>query len=132
MKPEYQRIVDEELDRYNKQRVTCRECVTMVAERCEALASKSVRELTDAECYRLWTEIYDGHWRSDDWHGLNCGSEVVRKILSAHIAKQSEPDEIPFDQKKLDEGGWKVKLYYKDGFNGGESIVTKVTLVRKP
>jgi hypothetical protein len=34
----------------------------------------------------------------------------------------SEPEEIPFDQKKLDEGGWKVNIYHKDSSHHNAEI----------
>lgn len=117
MKPEYQQIVDSycaEHGNYQALRVT----VENVAARCEALANKPVLQLTDEEIDAAYGEKMSVG-----------GLSAIRRVIVAHIAKQSE--EIPFDQKKLDEGGWEVKLHYKDGFNGGESIVTKVTLVRK-
>ena len=42
-------------------------------------------------------------------------SKLVRWIVKEYIVKQSEPNEIPFDQAKLDEGGWEVKFQYIGG-----------------
>jgi hypothetical protein len=87
-----------------------------------ALANKPVRELTNHEIDAAYGEKMS-------FGGLT----AIRRVIAAHIAKQSEPDEIPFDQKKLDEGGWKLKILYKDSTHHSfsEESVSKVTLVRK-
>lgn len=118
MKPEYQRIVCEEWENYFGSIESPKYLATRVAERCEALANK--RELTDDECNKIWTE-------SPDFGDM---SKLVRWIVKEYVAKQSEPDEIPFDQKKLDDGGWAVKRYIGD--NSVVFEADKVTLVRKP
>ena len=58
-------------------------------------------------------------------------SKLVRWIVKEYIVKQSEPNEIPFDQAKLDEGGWEVKFQYIGGETAGSDRINKVTLVRK-
>ena len=120
MKPDYQQIVDEAMECFSSavsNRNLMLAAITLAVERCEALANKPVRELTDAELSGIW-QSWNGKYRYD----------VMRLAIAAHIAKQQEPEEIPFDQKKLDEGGWMVKLGYQPGSN---YVVNKVTLVRK-
>jgi len=99
---------------------------TEAAERCEALANKPVRDLTDEE-------ITSVHLKSFPYDTVPLSRKILsshRSMIAAHIAKQSEPDEIPFDQKKLDEGGWEMKVETdKTTFTFTEGV--KVTLVRK-
>jgi hypothetical protein len=125
MKAEYAKIVDEvrlsyAITNQSREHTALREVAERCAERCEALANKPVRELTDDEIQRAW----DKKSRAGFY-------ESVRNVIAAHIAKQSEPDEIPFDQKKLDEGGWVIKLVPPGESSHTFSGQTKVTLVRK-
>jgi len=129
MKAEYARIVKDVLDLYqihafgirSGYEATAHKAVISAIERCEAIANKPVRELTNKEIYEVC-----------GWKLSADNLAAIRRVIAAHIAKQSEPDEIPFDQKKLDEGGWEVRVYHSDkqSFIFREDA-TKVTLVRK-
>jgi hypothetical protein len=122
MKAEYAKIVDDVLESTPPGHTAS--AALKVAERCEALANKPVRELTDAEIEKISDRVEFAKFADD--------LAFARAIISAHIAKQSEPDEIPFDQAKLDEGGWEVRVYHSDkqSFIFREDA-NKVTLVRK-
>lgn len=122
MKAEYAKIVEDVQSKYMASAASqygraCQE----VAARCEAIANKPVRELTDEECLDIWK-------KSPDYGDM---SKLVRWIVKEYIVKQSEPNEIPFDQAKLDEGGWEVKFQYIGGETAGSDRINKVTLVRK-
>ena len=134
MKDEYARVVREEVGKWNYGPYDpALNLATKVAERCEALASKPVRELTDAEIISSFKNSSGIVTYLDRRSLLG-----MRGVIAAHERLKSEPDEIPFDQKKLDEGGWSVAVHYengdatisKNGHDEGDRI-TKVTLVRK-
>ena len=126
MKAEYARIVEDVQSKYMASAASqygraCHE----VAARCEALANKPVRELTDEEIGEVWDEV------SNNGKHRFLVEFGYLQFARALLAKQYEPDEIPFDQNKLDEGGWEVKFQYIGGETAGSDRINKVTLVRK-
>jgi hypothetical protein len=129
MKQEYLDIVKEEHKKWSGRYLDVRDRMCAIAARCEAIANK--RELTDAEI-NLAHKVTFGYRACDD------DLKFARAVIAAHIAKQSEPEEIPFSQERFDEGVWMVKVHYKNGnatmtkptFAGDD--ITKVTLLRKP
>ena len=131
MKPDYQQIVDDYCAEHGNSQ-SLRVTVENVATRCEALDNKPVRELTHAEKYVIWSDVHCGRFDEADWMDCLSGTDVVDKILKLAACKQSEPEEIPFDQAKLDGGGWDAKVYANNGnFVVNLDGATKVTLVRK-
>ena len=128
MKDEYARVVREEVGKWNYGPYDpALNLATKVAERCEALASKPVRELTDAEIISSFKNSSGIVTYLDRRSLLG-----MRGVIAAHERLKSEPDEIPFDQAKLDGGGWDAKVYANNGnFVVNLDGATKVTLVRK-
>ena len=121
MKAEYAKIVDGFVSRTDDGlAISVRAIAEAVAARCEALANKPVRELTDEECQKIWIDTSETN-----------GHDMVRQIVASYLAKQQEPEEIAFDQAKLDEGGWEVVLRDSQGGYCAPAFATKVTLVRK-
>ena len=95
MKKEYQKIVDDVCNSFGVSKDWSRRIGTKVAERCEALADKPVKELTDDEiwaCSKTLNQL-----------------SFARNVIAAHIAKQSEPEVR------------KVKVYI---YGCGEKIIT--------
>ena len=82
------------------------------------LQNKPVRELTDEEVLTFGK-------KSPDYGDM---SKLVRWIVKEYI-KQSEPNEIPSDQAKLDEGGWEVKFQHIGGETAGSDRINS-NLVR--
>lgn len=87
----------------------------------ERKASKPVRQLTDEECDKIWNEC----------PLLARSSDALRWLAGKYRAKQNEPNEIPFDQSKLNEGGWNVKVYSEQGIKDCFYSAHRVVLVRK-
>ena len=78
MKLEYQKIVDNVCNSFGVSKDWSRRIGTKVAERCETLADKPMKELTDDEiwaCSKTLNQL-----------------SFARNVIAAHIAKQSEPE----------------------------------------
>lgn len=142
MSPEYQKIVDHFVvsENYstNATKFVVGKCEQLAKEKHAALekrivelsrelaehkrnSSKPVRQLTDDECQKIWNEV------SRETAPRN----LVTKVIEMYIAKQNEPNEIPFDQSKLNEGGWNVKVYSEHGIKDCFYSAHRVVLVRK-
>ena len=103
LRSEYQNIVDEVLKVIGP--LTMLEIIELTASKCQALADRPPRMLTDAEVLKITQAVYCTSAIQD--------GSFARAIESAVHAKQKEPDAVPFDYEKWKDGGW--QLINKDG-----------------
>jgi len=89
MNPKYQAIADKWTDQ-DLLIDRAAACVKGAVSDCEALQPEW-KMLTDAEAYDLWSQVYGGKFNAEY---SKTGSEIVRKIEAAFIAKQSQPETV--------------------------------------
>lgn len=104
LRPEYQKIIDD-LD-------SCDHDLVVAVKRCQSLADRPPRMLTDDEAREVWESVWSGRF---DTERANNSVEVVSKIIARFIAKQSTLDTVPFDYEKWSAGGWDAITHTSDG-----------------
>ena len=98
LRSEYQNIVDEVWKVTGP--LTMLEIIELTASKCQALADRPPVMLTDAEVLKITQAVYCTSAIQD--------GSFARAIEAAHIAKQKEPEVIPFDYREWSKGGWQA------------------------
>jgi len=74
--------------------------IVYAVEKCQELADRPTRMLTDVEVLKITQAVYCTSAIQD--------GSFARAIEAAHIAKQKEPEVIPFDYREWSKGGWQA------------------------
>lgn len=105
LKPEYEAIRAEIVALWRNDAIHSESEYRLLTEKCQVLADRPPKMLSDDEVQNIFHMLpggVDGFLREYGY------LKFADMLQHAFIAKQSEPDTVPFDYEKWSKGGWQA------------------------